>query len=357
MAVSTAEIGISSATQLPANEDEVKEFQIWWAAQGNSLKILVTGKTGAGKSTLVNALIGRKVATEGHTHQPETKEVTDYEKLENGLEIKVWDSPGLQDGTNKEEEYLADMKAKCKDMHLLLYCISLKKKRSDLDCDGSAIIKLTKTFGPEIWNNAVFVLTHANYLPHRLETTDNLNAQELETKFEAEISRWKVKIQGALRKVQVAENLISNINVVAAGHYREPSLPGRPFWLSILWHTCYRIMREEAKPVMIKLSAHRLKAAKDVKDEDFQTASSTDVPIVVAETAGVAGIAAFAGAGIGAVIGSIVIGVGTLGVGVGIGAAAGGAVGASVGIALSLGVEAWRNSKKKKEASKGLNIM
>lgn len=351
MAASTSK---SEIGQLLANKKAIKEFQDWWIAQGNSLNILVTGKTGAGKSTLVNALVGQKVAIEGRTHKPETKEVTEYEtKLENGLEIKVWDSPGLQDGTSKEEEYLADMKAKCKDIHLLLYCISLQNERSDLDCDESAITKLTKAFGPEIWNNAVFVLTYANYLQNRLKIKSNPNGKELENQFEARISQWKEKIQGALRKVQVAENLISNINVVAAGHYRKPSLPGRPFWLSIIWHTCYHIMKEEAKPVMIKLSAHRLKAAKDVKDEDFQTASSTDVPIVVAESAGIAGIAAFAGASIGAVIGGVVIGAGTLGVGVGIGVAAGGAVGAGVGIAVSLllGVDAWRNSKKKKETS------
>eukprot|EP00731_Ephydatia_muelleri_P037539 Em0500g1a len=68
------------------------------------VNILVTGKTGVGKSTLVNILVGEEVAKVGETLFPETVDVNPY-RLENfhGSGV-VWDTPGLQDGSGKERK-------------------------------------------------------------------------------------------------------------------------------------------------------------------------------------------------------------------------------------------------------------
>ena len=49
-----------------------------WLEQSKSLRILVTGKTGVGKSALVNGIVGKYVAKEGDTLDPETSKVTEY---------------------------------------------------------------------------------------------------------------------------------------------------------------------------------------------------------------------------------------------------------------------------------------
>ena len=63
------------------------------------VNILVAGKTGVGKSTLVNILVGEEVAKVGKTLYPETVDVNPY-RLESfhgsGVDVVIWDTPGLQ---------------------------------------------------------------------------------------------------------------------------------------------------------------------------------------------------------------------------------------------------------------------
>ncbi len=75
----------------------------WWR-NSNSISVFVAGKTGTGKSTLVNALLGEKVAKEGDNLDPETSEVESFTRKIQEMKATVWDSPGLQDGTKNEDK-------------------------------------------------------------------------------------------------------------------------------------------------------------------------------------------------------------------------------------------------------------
>lgn len=64
-------------------------------ARFRPLDVMVTGVTGAGKSTTLNSLFQKTVATVGDGVDPETMELDSYELND---VFRLWDTPGLGDG-------------------------------------------------------------------------------------------------------------------------------------------------------------------------------------------------------------------------------------------------------------------
>ena len=62
---------------------------------------MITGATGAGKSSTINALFNMEVAKVGVTSDPETMEITNY-TLGN---LVLWDTPGLGDGKEADARH------------------------------------------------------------------------------------------------------------------------------------------------------------------------------------------------------------------------------------------------------------
>ena len=66
------------------------------------LDVMVTGATGAGKSSTLNSFFNRSVAKVGDGVDPETMELDAYSLTDR---MRFWDTPGLGDGIQRDTEH------------------------------------------------------------------------------------------------------------------------------------------------------------------------------------------------------------------------------------------------------------
>jgi energy-coupling factor transporter ATP-binding protein EcfA2 len=232
-----------------------------WIENSSNVSVFVTGKTGTGKSTMVNGILGTVVCKEGHTLKPETTQVESFHLMKNGIQVIVWDSPGLQDGTTEESKHLDDIRCNCKgNIDLFLYCIDMSATRFvSGNRDVKAMRQLTKTLGQDMWKNALIVLSFANV--YILQVEDDFDKPEdLRKNFLDEVESWRDIIHQAMQEeVGLDPQLVKNVVVVPAGYHNTPEIvPGDGLWLSKLWKESVSAARPLAQPALVKLNAHRL---------------------------------------------------------------------------------------------------
>lgn len=90
--------------------------------KNEKINIMITGATGCGKSSTINALFGTEKAKVGVGVDPETMEIEKYD-LEN---LVLWDSPGLGDGREADNRHAKN----------------IIKKLNERDADGNLLIDL-----------------------------------------------------------------------------------------------------------------------------------------------------------------------------------------------------------------------
>jgi predicted GTPase len=82
------------------------------ALKSNKINLLVTGATGVGKSSTINALFDTNISKVGITPNPETLEISSYE-LGN---LVIWDSPGLGDGKEMDNRHAKNIISKLNEL-------------------------------------------------------------------------------------------------------------------------------------------------------------------------------------------------------------------------------------------------
>ena len=84
-----------------SEEEKQKALKKLLQSQDAKPNVLITGATGCGKSSTINALFDMEVAKVGTGSTPETMQIAKYE-LGN---LTLWDSPGLGDGVEEDKRH------------------------------------------------------------------------------------------------------------------------------------------------------------------------------------------------------------------------------------------------------------
>ena len=230
-------------------------------ARNDSVSILVAGKVGTGKSSLINSVNGCDVAKEGEAQTTQLKSYPmQVETIANNVRtqtrVTFWDSPGIGSPYRDEDALYTQLAAKYKEADLLFYCLDMRQRLSKDDVNG--ITRLTETLGPELWKNAVFVLTFANEVKPPPGSYPDQATQHFKDTFHS----WKDAIGRLLgERLSVPEEIIQDIAIIPAG-YHQQAPPDRRDWFTPFWreachrfkesahHLIYGINIEEARVVL-----------------------------------------------------------------------------------------------------------
>ena len=217
-----------------------------------SITVMVVGKPGIGKSTLVNGLLGQNVAEVGRKRKIYTEGVTtavkDYKLEHNRITARVYDTPGLLDPT-LQEETMSKIEAAYSEVDLLLLCIRITNDRFIEGDENNTIIDLLEKSGEKIWRKTLVVLVFANEMVSGLKVgVTDLCAK---TDFLECLKSWEEVLRSRIPEIR---------GVVPTGHISQGKIlkSDKYHWLSNFWGTCFMSLADDSKrAALLQLNRRR----------------------------------------------------------------------------------------------------
>ena len=185
-----------------------------------ALSVLVCGRTGIGKSTLVNSLIAKRICNvndpglEGGNFAPGTLDMKVVSKNLNGIVVNVWDSPGLEDGVRDDSAYLDKMEEICgekmENIDVILYCTDMTVVR--LPSEIKAMKSFSEKFGEAFWKKSVFVMTKGNAVGFQTKKAKSRDYHK------NVYFGLKKKLCDQLIYLKISKNIAESIPAIVAGY-------------------------------------------------------------------------------------------------------------------------------------------
>ena len=215
----------------------------------NKINIMITGATGCGKSSTINALFDTEVAKVGVGVDPETMEIEKYE-LDN---LILWDTPGLGDGKEADNRHAKNI------IH----------KLAEVDAQGKALIDLvlvildgsTRDLGTsyELINNVIIpnlgsgnenrILVAINQADMAMKGRNwDYDKNEPNSRLKAFLDE---KAESVKNRIYEATGVKVNPIYYSAGFKEEGEMQNRPYNLSKLLYYIVKATPEEKRAVYV----------------------------------------------------------------------------------------------------------
>ncbi|MCP4324768.1 MAG: hypothetical protein GY787_23550, partial [Alteromonadales bacterium] len=239
------------------NFDQLEESVIKLLREKQYISFLLIGRTGVGKSSTINSLLGQDVATTSK-YRPATMGIKTYQHCHEQVNYKIIDTPGLCDDlpeAGNDDRYLYHIRKCAAHADCIWFVTELDAPRMSSD-EKRSIKLISQALGECIWSRSIIVFTRS----------DKVNKKD----FDSDVTHRTAVIRKEILKYASTTN-VNDIPCVAVSNLNE-TLPNNKPWLGDLFtQVVARCSDSAALPFLLSMQ-------KDVEEESFIKKSQPRLP-------------------------------------------------------------------------------